>query len=135
MKKFFVIAAITLSACQTNRPETIEWADNDLSKSKPGTVLTQSIRKGLGNSFYDVSKSIVNAPDHWEGIAHLGYIYYKNTEVCQCSQRQRLFRQMELISYIFRTKTIVWKFLTLVRNLSQHSPKNSLDLQCLLFGT
>jgi len=85
MKRFTVLIAIALSACQTNRPETIERGNNSIAGSKPGTVIAQSIRNDLGNGFYDVSKSVINSAGHWEGIGHFGYLYYGKTEVCRCS--------------------------------------------------
>ena len=86
MKKLYWIGLFLLSACQTSKPATIERTEKSIANAVPGTVLYQSIRQDLGNGFYDVTKSVVNASDHWEGIGHFGYIYYQNTEICQCSK-------------------------------------------------
>ena len=80
----FIIAA-ALTACQTNIPQTIERGNKSIAGAAPGTVIHQSVRE-LENGFYDVSKSVVNASHHWEGIGHFGYVYFGKTEICQCSE-------------------------------------------------
>jgi len=85
MKRVYILIAIILSACQTSGPRTIDRTGDDLSTAKPGTIVVQSIRQDLGNGFYNVSKSVINHPDHWEGIGHFGYLYFHKTEVCKCS--------------------------------------------------
>ena len=85
MRKLFWEGLILLPACQTSKSATIERTTESIANAAPRTVLAQSIRKDLGNGFYDVSKSVVNSSDHWEGIGHFGYVYYRNSEICQCS--------------------------------------------------
>ena len=85
MKQLYTFIAFTLIACQTNVPKTIDLGDKSIANAAPGTVIHQSAR-ALKNGFFDVSKSVVNSSDHWEGIGHFGHIYYDKTEICQCSE-------------------------------------------------
>ena len=87
VKKFYSCIILSLTACQTNVPETINRGKYAISEAAPGTVIHQSVRD-LENGFYDVSKSVVNASDHWEGIGHFGYVYFGKIEICQCSEGQ-----------------------------------------------
>jgi len=77
MKRFYIILAVLMTACQTNAPKNIDVDFDQWDSQKPGTVVAQSIN--------DVSKSVINHSDHWEGIGHFGYLYFHKTEVCKCS--------------------------------------------------
>jgi len=85
MKRFYIILAVLMTACQTNTPKNIDVDFDQWDSQKPGTVVAQSIREDLGNGFYDVSKSVINHSDHWEGVGHFGYLYFHRTEICKCS--------------------------------------------------
>lgn len=61
-----------------------------MSSYKPETVLAQSVND-LGGGFFNVTKSIVNSADHWEGIGHFGYIYFGKIEICRCSAFETVF--------------------------------------------
>lgn len=83
MKRLFVLAPLLLAACQSTGPENIDLPYDSVTATKPGAVLHQS-SSDLGKGFYDVSKSIVNPADLWEGIGHFSFVYYGKTEICQC---------------------------------------------------
>ena len=85
MKRFYIILAVLMTACQTSAPKNIDVDFDQWDSQKPGTVVAQSIRQDLGNGFYDVSKSVINHSDHWEGVGHFGYLYFHKTEICRCS--------------------------------------------------
>ncbi len=87
MIRIFILAALMLSACQTSGPKNIDVPIDSWDTAKPGTVVSQSSRK-LENGFYHVSKSVINSSEHWEGIGHFGYVYYKKVEICQCVDGQ-----------------------------------------------
>jgi len=82
--RIFILITLFLSACQTSSPRNIDIDYEKWDSQLPGTVVKQSSEK-LEYGFYDVSKSIVNFSSHWEGVGHFGYIYYRNIEVCKCS--------------------------------------------------
>ena len=51
---------------------------------KTGQILAESSTT-LGYGYRKISRSEVNPPGHWEGVGHFGYIYHRNTRLCQCS--------------------------------------------------
>lgn len=55
----------------------------------PGTVISESTR-GMGHGYKEVSRSIVNGPKAFEGIGHFTFVYFKNRELCQCSEHEVL---------------------------------------------
>ena len=86
--KHLIIICLLLSACQTaapklNAPEEFSIFDKNLKSYRTGDALSQSVRE-IGDGFYVVTKSVVNPPEHWEGIGHFGYIYFGDTEICRC---------------------------------------------------
>lgn len=150
MIRCFIIAAISLSACQTTGPENFTRPYDSQTATKPGTVLHQSSQE-LENGFYTVSKSVVNPAGHWEGIGHFSFIYFGKTEICQCSEFDSAFSpdgsyiiyfsnkndQLELYNtrskkitvlseeYIGYPKSADWNFKTATATLYLSQPDNS----------
>lgn len=55
----------------------------------PGTIVSEHT-KNMGLGYREVSRSIVNRSNHWEGIGHFSFVYYKDMELCQCSNYEVL---------------------------------------------
>ena len=86
-KYLFGLTSIFLVSCSSNPHKDIDRTDENIGKLEAGTIIHQRSRE-LGNGFFEVSRSQVNSPDHWEGIGHFSFIFYQNKELCQCSEYQ-----------------------------------------------
>jgi hypothetical protein len=58
-----------------------------IASATHGQVLTESPRD-LGYGFRAVNRSQVNPPGFWEGIGHVSFVYFHDTELCQCSANE-----------------------------------------------
>jgi hypothetical protein len=34
--------------------------------------------------YFEIKRSEVNSPGHWEGVGHFGFVYFKEQKLCQC---------------------------------------------------
>ena len=82
-----LFASFFLIACSSNPHKDIDRGDKSISGLKAGTIIHQR-SKELGHGFFDVSRSQVNSSEHWEGIGHFSFIFFKNKKICQCSDYQ-----------------------------------------------
>lgn len=53
----------------------------------PGTILSET-KRDLGQGYFDVKRSQVNPPGHWEGIGHFGFVFYREQKLCQCGEAE-----------------------------------------------
>jgi hypothetical protein len=58
--------------------------NSDPSTWKPGQVLSEK-STDLGKGYREVARSQVNPPEHWEGVGHFVFVYFKEQRLCQCS--------------------------------------------------
>jgi hypothetical protein len=76
MKHLLYITLLLCSIC-------CEAQESDPSKWKPGQVLAEK-KEDLGFGFNLIRRSIVNPPNHWEGVGHFSFIYFGKRQLCQC---------------------------------------------------
>jgi len=61
--------------------------NSDPSTWKAGQVLSEK-STDLGKGYRQVAISQVNPPEHWEGVGHFVFIYFKEQRLCQCSANE-----------------------------------------------
>lgn len=57
----------------------------------PGTILSET-KRDLGQGYFDVKRSQVNPPGHWEGIGHFGFVFYREQSSANAVRRRSAFR-------------------------------------------
>lgn len=77
----FFVVLLLCSGCN------LAVVGSDPSTWKPGQVLSEK-SKDLGNGYREVARSQVNSPEHWEGVGHFVFIYFKEKRLCQCSANE-----------------------------------------------
>ncbi len=55
----------------------------------PGTIISETSRR-IRFEYKEVSRSVINDRNHWEGVGHFSYVYYRDQELCQCSGHEVL---------------------------------------------
>jgi len=122
MKKLYLGFAVLFSACQTTSPEDINIEFSEWSSKESGTILRQSSEK-IRDGFYSVKQSIVNSPEHWEGVGHFSSIFHHKIKICQCSTYDTVIspkgnyiiyfsnvrRQLELYNTRSKTTSVISK--------------------------
>jgi hypothetical protein len=55
-----------------------------LSVGIAGAQVLSERTQDLGYGFRLVARSQANPPGHWEGIGHFSFLYYRDSQLCQC---------------------------------------------------
>ncbi len=77
MKKILLLnMLLLLTGCENRAADSSTW--------QAGQVLSERVQN-LGSGFLLVYREVVNPPDHWEGVGHFSFLYFRERQLCQCS--------------------------------------------------